>query len=190
MPALFPLLISLAGQFGPSLTGMLLGQQAGNVATTVVKVAKEVFGSDDPEAIAAAAKANPDLTALYIERVKADTEQFKAALVDVEGARNQTVDLVNAGSVIAWGAPTVSVIVVIGFVTLMSLWLFHPPTSDPALLSVLNIMVGTLASAFGAVVQYWLGSSAGSKQKDDSLSSALVTSQANTHSAITNGKTK
>lgn len=150
MLALLPLLVSLAGEFGPTLTKMLLGQTAGDVVGTVIDVAKKTFGTDDPAAISDAAKNDPSLVQLYIERVKAETEQFKASLIDVSDARKQTVDLVNAGSVIAWGAPTVSVIVVIGFVTLMSLWLFHPPTSDPALLSVLNIMVGTLASAFGA----------------------------------------
>ena len=31
---------------------------------------------------------------------------------------------------------------------------------------LMNIMLGSLAASFGAVVQYWVGSSAGSRDKD------------------------
>lgn len=188
MLSLIPLLINLAGQFGPSLTGMLLGQQAGNVATTVVKVAKEVFGSDDPSAIATAAAANPDLTALYIERVKAETEQFKAALLDVEGARKQTVDLAQGGSAIAWGAPVVSVVATVGFLLAVLVWMIHPPSGDSGAIQILTMLVGSLSAGFTQVISYWLGSSAGSKDKDAALSTALVSSQANAHVAITKQK--
>lgn len=184
MLALLPLLVSLAGNYGPTVAKMLLGEKAGDVIGTVIGVAKQVFGTDDPAAISTAAQANPDLITQYIEQLKAQTEQFKASLVDVEDARSQTVKLAEVGSVIAWGAPVVSSIVVVGFVILLALWLFHPPSSDPALLAVLNIMVGTLASAFGAVVQYWLGSSAGSKEKDQTLSAALVSAQSATATVI------
>lgn len=184
MLALLPLLIQLAGQFGPSLTGMLLGQQAASVATTVVKVAKEVFGTDDPSGIATAAAANPDLTALYIERVKAETEQFRASLADVEDARKQTVQLVQSGSVIAWGAPTVSVVATVGFLAAVLVWMVHPPSSDSGAIQVLTILVGGLSAGFTQVIAYWLGSSAGSKDKDAALSAALVSSQANARVAM------
>ena len=187
MIALLPLLINLAGQFGPTLAKMIAGDKAGDVVGTILGTAKSVFGTDDPAAIVDAAKNNPELVALYIERVKAETEQYKASLVDVADARAQTIKLVESGSVIAWGAPVVSVIVVVGFVTLLGLWLFHPPASDSASLAVLNIMVGTLATAFGSVTQYWLGSSASSANKDKVLGTALVNSQVNTAKALTNG---
>lgn len=184
MLALLPLLLQLAGSYGPTLTKMLLGQKAGDVVGTIVKVAKEVFGSDDPAEINNMAKSNPDLVSFYIERVKAETEQYKAALLDVADAREQTVTLVQAGSVIAWGAPTVSIIVTLGFVTVLLVWMMHPPSSDPLTLTVLNILVGALGSSFTSVVSYWLGSSMGSKQKDDVISAALIGSQSNTKSAI------
>jgi hypothetical protein len=177
MIALLPLLVQLAGAFGPTLTRMLLGQKAGVVVGTIIDVARKTFGSDDPAAIAAAAKNDPNLVQLYIEGLKAETEQFKASLADVADARTQTVRLAQLGSVIAWGAPIISVVVVAGFVILLGLWLFHPPTSDQTVLAVLNTLVGTLAAAFGAVVQYWLGSSAGSARKDALLIGAKMRSE-------------
>ena len=188
MMALLPLLVSLAGEYGPALTKMLLGQKAGDVTGTIINAAKEIFGTEDPASIDAAVKANPELAQLYIERIKADTQKYQIEEEGVKDARAQTVSLVQANSAIAWGAPVVSIVVVVGFVVMLIIWMVFPPTYEPALLSVLNILVGTLASAFGAVVQYWLGSSAGSRQKDELLNTALVTAQLNTGKAITKAK--
>lgn len=47
---------------------------------------------------------------------------------------------------------------------LIGLFMFEPPAGarEPLL-----ILVGALAAQFGAVVQYWFGSSAGSAQKNE-----------------------
>ena len=184
MLALLPLLIKLAADYGPTLAGMLIGPKASEVTQTAIDVAKQVFGTDDPSTIQNAIEANPSLAQVFVAKIQAETERYKASLADVASARSQTVELAKIGNVIAWGAPIVSVIVVVGFITLLSLWLFKPPTSDAALLAVLNIMIGTLSTAFGAVVQYWLGSSAGSANKDQLLNNALVNAQSNTVKAL------
>ncbi len=50
----------------------------------------------------------------------------------------------------------------------VALFLVEPPAGarEP-----LFILIGSLSSAFGAVVAYWFGSSAGSAQKNELLSS-------------------
>jgi hypothetical protein len=151
---------------------MLLGQKAGDVVGTVVDVAKRTFGSDDPAVIADAAKNDPNLVALYIERVKAETAQFLASIEDTKDARAQTIKLVEAGSSIAWGAPTISIIVTVGFVAVLTLWMLHPPSSEPATINVLSILIGSLGASFVQVCNYWLGSSAGSAAKDKLLLAA------------------
>lgn len=184
LEALLPVILNLVGTYAPTITGMLLGPKAAEVATTVTNITKSVFGTTDPAAVADAAKNDPALVQFFIERVKAETEQYKASLLDVQDARSQTVKLVASGSVIAWGSPAMSVIVVVGFIAVLILWMFHPATSDP----VLNILVGSLAASFVQVVSYWLGSSAGSRDKDAFLGTALANSQANTQTAMRNGK--
>jgi hypothetical protein len=74
------------------------------------------------------------------------------------------------------GSVIVSCVVTIGFIGVLFLWLYRPiavPNSE-----VLNVLVGTLAAGFGQVVNYWLGSSAGSKKKDETLAAvAAVTAE-------------
>ena len=159
MLSLLPLLVQLAGTYGPTLTNLLLGPKAGAVVATATKVATDVFGTTDPDAISAAVANNPELAKVYVAQIESATTQYHDALLDVQSARAQTVSLVQSGSIISWGAPIISLVIVTGFICLLVTWLFFPPSSDPGLLAVLNIMIGTLASAFGAVVQYWLGSS-------------------------------
>lgn len=52
-----------------------------------------------------------------------------------------------------------------GFIGIIFVMITHAVPDS----GVVNVLVGTLATAFGAVVNYWLGSSAGSRAKDDHL---------------------
>jgi len=73
--------------------------------------------------------------------------------------------------VIGIAAPLVSVVITVGFVGLLILWLFHPPSPND---QVLALLVGTLAASFTQVVNYWLGSSIGSAAKDNTISRIAV----------------
>lgn len=67
-------------------------------------------------------------------------------------------------------APTIiSGIVVTGFIVILVLLVLRPVTIETQVLDVLKILVGTLAAKFGDVVQYHIGSSLGSKDKDTIL---------------------
>jgi hypothetical protein len=72
-----------------------------------------------------------------------------------------------------FGRMIVSVIVVIGFVAIVGLLIVRPIDLDPEVLTILNILVGTLAAMFSVVVQYYMGSSSGSKDKDAIIRSAV-----------------
>jgi membrane protein DedA with SNARE-associated domain len=94
-------------------------------------------------------------------------DELNARLADIQNARATTVKLVEAGSAISWGAPVVSVLVVAGFLALVGGMMFRTvPDSQVAL-----VLFGSLSTAFGSVISYWLGSSAGSKDKDAMLAS-------------------
>ena len=76
------------------------------------------------------------------------------------------------GGVMAWGAPVVSVLVLVTFGGVVSLTLLRtlPPGSE----AVLNVLLGTLGAMATNVVGYWVGSSAGSARKDERLAEATV----------------
>jgi uncharacterized membrane protein YeaQ/YmgE (transglycosylase-associated protein family) len=62
-----------------------------------------------------------------------------------------------------------SIIIVVSFVGLIFVWIFFPPKGDSSTYSMLNILIGFLGAAFGTVVQYHLGSSKGSDDKNDTI---------------------
>lgn len=94
---------------------------------------------------------------------QADADRLAAALADVANARAQTIALAAAGSRIAWGTPVTSVVVLMIFAMAVSVILFWgiPPGSE----ATANVLLGTLATMAVSVVSYWVGSSAGSAEK-------------------------
>lgn len=169
MPALLLTLLPMLMKYAPDLIGLAFGGNAQAVVEKVGQAASDVFGTTNPDAIAAAATADPGKAEAFQTRLQAETDQLKAELADVQNARSATTALVEAGSSIAWGAPVVSVAVTVGFIGLLAVMMLRvvPDTS------VVNVLVGTLATAFGSVVNYWLGSSAGSHAKTQQLAGLL-----------------
>ncbi|MCW0180221.1 MAG: hypothetical protein OJI70_00505 [Zavarzinia sp.] len=96
--------------------------------------------------------------------------QGEADNADTAGARSTLVSLVQAGSPAAWGAPIVSVVVTAGFLVILLVLIGAPDApslkADAPTFQMINITVGALAAAFATVVNFWLGSSQGSRIKD------------------------
>lgn len=167
MPAfLIPLLLNLA----PTVAGWIMGDKTGNAVEKVTGIVKQVTGIDgDPTA----ALADPALALQLKEAlIRAESEERErqhqevlAQLADVQSARSQTVELAKTGSAIAWSAPVVSVMAVAVFAGFVYM-LFFGTVSDN-LKDALMLLGGTAATGYGVVLQYWLGSSRGSANKDD-----------------------
>jgi glycopeptide antibiotics resistance protein len=68
----------------------------------------------------------------------------------------------------SWGRVLVSIIVVVGFMAILILILTQKLQGN-ATSEVLLVMLGALGAAFGQVVSYWVGSSAGSTAKDTAI---------------------
>jgi hypothetical protein len=95
--------------------------------------------------------------------------------------------LATTNSTIAWTAPTISYLVIGGFFAFLFVlvWLYWGKPADNQnnfIVQIINIAVGALTAAFATVVNFWLGSSAGSRKKDDANLS-LQQAQAQTASA-------
>ncbi|MFC7736133.1 hypothetical protein ACFQX4_09745 [Roseomonas sp. GCM10028921] len=78
-------------------------------------------------------------------------------------------EMLRGGSRLAWGPATISSLVVLGFFAVLILLMTMPggPGSpDPQVASVINITVGSPGAAFEAVVNFWIGSSQSSRDKD------------------------
>lgn len=166
-----PTIGSLLGGLIPFPGGAILGQVAGKVLAEALGVpptpeaVKTAITTGDP-VVVNAALAQADA------KMNAEVEKFKAQMEDVQDARATTVKLDSAGSNIAWGAPVISVVIVIGFFSVMTLLFIVKTDFLPGTITLLNVLFGALIPAFGQVCNYWLGSSAGSANKDALLAAS------------------
>lgn len=168
-------IIGLALQYAPDLIGLFVGQKAADATDKVIAVAKEIFGTDEPKDIAAQIAADESKARIFAERLKAETDALRIAAEDTASAREQTIKLVDLGSSMAWGAPVVSVLVTLAFIGDLAALFIAKVNLNEMTGQVLLLLTGTLSAAFTQVVNYWLGSSAGSASKDVSIRQALAT---------------
>ncbi len=196
MFAALPLILSLA----PEIARWIGGSQAGTVTAAIAGAVKQVAGTDDPDAAAAALSADPaktaelriklaqiaadaeaaqrqaDLDSLKAEfaadaaRRQAELETLRAQIADAGAARTATADLVKANSLLAWGSPVLSIIIVLSFAVMV--WFVINRQIGEANLPLANVLLGTLAALATQVSNYWLGSSSGSRNKDALLQHA------------------
>lgn len=152
--------------------GSILGGPVGAVVGAAGSLVASALGCEaSPDAVQAALKANPEyalkLKDLEIQEqaqiLRWQSEQLQAALSDRMSARERETELAKTGHGAAWATSIVSIIVTVGFFAM--LWAVldggRSELGDAGLM-----LLGTLSSAFGAVVQYYLGSSLGSASKD------------------------
>lgn len=165
---LIPLLLGLA----PTVASWIFGDKTGKAVDTVTGIVKRVTGTDDASEIERAIATDPNL-ALQLksqliqaeaEARRAEHEEVLALIADVGNARQQTMDLAKSGSAIAWGAPVMSTLILVAFGVMLYVVLTRQ--IPEAALTMANVLLGTLAAMATQVVNYWLGSSRGSAQKD------------------------
>lgn len=174
---------AVALDLAPELGRWLFGSNAAPVTAAVQAALVATTGATDPDAQSAALQDPATASALRIQLAQIAAQQASTSeaaihqaiasqLADVANARATTVQLVGNGSAMAWGAPVVSLVVLITFGAVMSLVLFRaiPAGSE----TVLNVLLGTLGAMATSVVSYWVGSSVGSARKDDRLSKIEV----------------
>jgi hypothetical protein len=179
-------LIGIAASLLPDVIKLIAGDKTGQLADNIVKAVSSATGTSNATDAKAKLDADPaaqtalqqKLTELSIEATKAQNaeadKQRQDQLTNTESARKNLDSLAAIHSSIAWTAPIISYIVIIGFFAFLVLlvWLYHGTDAAPAktpdtfIVSIINITVGALTAAFATVVNFWLGSSAGSQSKD------------------------
>lgn len=166
-----PLAARLIGNAIDGKAGAAVGEQ---VAREVAGVAQRIFGTSEPAELEAALRADPAKALefkLEMERLatQAQLATLSADLENVQGARGA----LQSGAWWVSAAPgLLSVIITAGFFGTLLLLVFNglPQRSDQgALRELLALLLGALTLAFGDVRNFWLGSSAGSKKKDEAL---------------------
>lgn len=165
-------LIAALTKAGAPILGTLIGGPVGTIAGAAIGALAEALGtSATPDAVKTAIETQPGAAAI-VQQVEADkapslNADLEAILRDRQSARDQTLALLDKGSAMAWGAPVVSIVVILGFVGLS--FLAMKPESAGIRSDVALYLLGAWQSLATAVVGYWIGSSAGSASKDAAI---------------------
>ncbi len=171
--ALVPLVASAAPTIGGLLGGLIpfpggaiLGQVAGKVLAEALGV------PPTPEAVNTAITTGDPVTvnAALSEaeaKMQAEVDKHKADLADIADARLTNLELVKAGSNISYAPAIVSTIILLGFMILS--FLAMKPDLAGVRTDVTLYLLGAWSTFAGAVVTYWLGSSAGSVDKSSQI---------------------
>jgi hypothetical protein len=162
---------AIAAEFGVEATPEAVGQAIAEDPKASDKLAQ--IEADRGDEILAQAQTE-------VERLKQQTAQAQIAADDTEHARQAQLSFTDKDSV-----PTIlSILIVIGFFGACYFFLARPPTMTEATLSIVSLLLGKLSSSFDQVVQYHLGSSAGSRSKDETFKQ-IATSAASSPAAPT-----
>lgn len=190
-------LVSLAVSLLPNLAKRVADNVLPDVEQRVTDAIRDVLGTDDParveqdiqdpkvaselrvrlaeieaEAEKREAESQQKQRESELETLRVELEKVKSAFADTQSARSTMTELAELKSPMAWGPVVVSIVVTVGFF-LALIYLIQGGLSaegletDPALLQIVNIAVGALTAAFATVVSFWLGSSEGSRNKDN-----------------------
>lgn len=198
-------LVAIAAALVPEIARLLAGDRAGVAAGHVAEAVRSATGTDDPLEAQRQIEANPAtasslkirLAEIALEQEKlqrdaadaarqAELDALKSRFADTQNARSTLVELARTGNITVWGAPLVSSVVTLGFfgVTLTLMLSHYDPKENQFLGSILNIIVGALVAAFTAVVNFWIGSSEGSRTKDVTAQSLQAAQSEQTSQAI------
>lgn len=162
----------MAAKTAPVLAGAL-GGPAGAIAAAAGSLLASFLG-EEPEPAAVAKALQDPATMLRLKELETQerarllewqSKQVEMDLANVRDARRREVELAKAGHGAAWSTTAVALVVTLGFFAMLWAVLGQAEVSEAALL-----LLGSLGTAFGAVVNYYLGSSLGSLQKSRLLS--------------------
>lgn len=176
MPPILPL-IGLAIQYAPGILGFLAGDSVGKATDKVISAVKEVLGTSDPAEAQAKIAADPSLGEALSARLNAEVETLRIEAADTANARAMGLGLVQAGH---WTANMPAIIVILVFVMQFGITgaiFIIPGDINDRVFQLLTAATGTISTAFGIAIQYYLGSNRSSAQKDNTIA-AQAQSQA------------
>jgi len=153
----------------PIVGNLLLG----NYATAVGELVSSILGvKSDPDTVLNRLKTDPDATIRLQELmsnheeklIEFQIEELKLRLADVDSARKRETNIVDSTKKRDWNIFSLSWMIVLGFfsVTYMLIFVDLPEGGN----EIAMILLGALTAGFSTVLQYFFGSSQGSKDKD------------------------
>jgi len=164
-------ILNLVRTVAPSLASAVGGPLAGMAVRTISEALLGKPDGTEDELAQAAAKATPEqLLALKkaeqdftVRMRELDIDLERIANADRDSARNREVKTKD------WTPRVLAALITVGYFGALFYMLRHGLPQHGGSEAML-VMLGTLGTAWGGVVAYYFGSSAGSKAKDEAMS--------------------
>ena len=159
---------SIIGSSAPIVGGLLGGPVGGTVGTLI----STILGvEDNPEAVLNSLRTDPEsyvkLKQLELNNTvklqELKIEEARLIINDMASARQRQSDSEKATGKRDYNLYVLAWTIVIGYFSLVYTLIDGNVPEDKT--GVIYLLFGTLATAFGGVIQYFFGSSAGSKEK-------------------------
>jgi hypothetical protein len=171
----FPVIAAALGlaEFAPLIARWLGGDNAENIATDVVNLAKHITGTNDPYEAVQRLQQNPTLVLEFQKAVlKHEAEMEVAFLHDRQSARTRDIAMIQAGLKNTRADVMVCAAAMGLIMCLVSLGCYSDDLPGEAV-----GIISTIAGIFGACLKdayaFEFGSSRGSKEKDQTVASLL-----------------
>ena len=162
---------SVIGKAAPVLGSVLSGPAGIIVSAAGALVSSKLGCESTPEAVQKVLTTSPDAL-IKIRQIEADERaklleyqsfQTQFDLENLKSARQREADIAKTAPWISWATTCISSVITLGFFSMLAIVL---KVGSQEIGEAGVLLLGSLASAFGAVVQYYLGSSLGSAKKD------------------------
>ena len=179
-------LVGLAVSLMPELLKLFAGNPTNGLQGRVEDVVKQITGTTTAEDAKAKLKDSPDvvlalqtrLAEIAVETHRADLQAAAASdqadltfntmqADDTHDARETLKDLIKLSDPTAYTPSAISYLIVLGFFLVLLLAIrgtLNGLAAEP--LQIVNLLVGCLTASFATVLNFWLGSSLGSRRKD------------------------
>jgi hypothetical protein len=162
------------GAVGATGIEMALPGPLGKIATGFLAKALGKAGATEEEIAAAVSTATPE----DIVKIKEAEQEFQKFLAenDIKLLELDNEDRANARAreiAVRDHMPAVVALIVMAAFAVALLWIMKWGIADTAK-DVVMIMIGVLGAKFGSVVDYFVGSSAGSRNKSDTIDAIVA----------------
>lgn len=167
-------LVGSVGNSGaiPSIIGMLAGDKAEEVAGKIISGAQATFGTTDPKQIELAIQQDKSKADLILARMNADLDAYRIQVDDTKSARERDTQV----RAITGTNVRANVMLIGAFLCLVTVLmgvLFYRASIPDGIAAILNTACGSLLTLLGQAFNFEFGSSRGSSEKTDQLTSML-----------------
>jgi hypothetical protein len=163
---LLPLLGAVLPYIVPAVAERIAGEPAGDIARKVVEVAQAVTGQTEPDAVAQALAGDPALAAQLRTRLaEIELDVIRADAADRADARARHALMRD------WATPALAFFITLGFFAALGFAMAFglPEVGREPLL----VLIGSLATAWTAVVGFYFGTSNGARRSADAINATL-----------------